>query len=87
MIRILLWPKGLAEVVELDGMHTALIATVSTLPGSTIRGTIEGGTQNYIVKVRGCRKQDDTTDENPRFRIEGRFVNLRRAAKARLEKG
>ena len=87
MIRILLKPTGTAEVIELDGMLTALMASVPSPPGSTIRGTIEGGTQSYIVKVRGCRKQDDSTDEDPRFRIEGRFVNLSRAAKTRLERG
>lgn len=84
MLELVLDGGGTAHVEESDAERVVLLATRSSPPGSTLSGR-SGDDPAYQVKVRGCRRIDDT--EPPQFRIEGRWVNLSRAQRARVLEG
>ncbi len=69
-------PDGSAELGETDGERVVLRASRASPPGSTLEARLEGTT--YSVKVRGCRRDGDS------FVIDGRWVNLSRAMRARV---
>lgn len=81
MLELALEGGGTAEVDESDGEHVVLLATRSSPPGSTLTGRA-GDDGRFLVKVRGCRRVAD--QEPTRYRIEGRWVNLSRAQRARV---
>ncbi len=81
MLELTLEGSGSARVEESDGDRVVLLATRSSPPGSTLAGSA-GDDARYLVKVRGCRRIGDTNP--PSFRIEGRWVNLSRAQRARV---
>ena len=72
---------GTADVVETDGDRVVLSSTVAAPPGSSLEGEWTAAGTRVRIKVRGCRREQSTGE---RFRIEGRFVNLGRAQRARL---
>lgn len=69
---------GRARIEASDGERVTLLADAAAPPGATLHGTLAGEAASYRVKVRSCRRDGE------RFRIEGRFVNLSRAARARI---
>jgi len=84
MLELSLDGGGTAHVDQSDGEHVVLLASRPSPPGSTLTGRA-GDDAGYLVKVRGCRRVDDT--EPARFRIDGRWVNLSRAQRARVLQG
>jgi hypothetical protein len=80
VIEFLLAPRGTARVVELSGDFVTLLASESAPPGTPLEATFAG--TSYRIKVRACRRSDE--DAALPFRIEGRFQNLSRVARARL---
>lgn len=71
-----------AEVVSSDG-HWIVLETASPAPvGSTLRATLVGSPNEYLIKVRDCRRWEGGS--HPCFRVEGRLVNLSRAARQQL---
>lgn len=84
MLELSLEGGGTARVEQSDGERVVLLATRSSPPGSTLAGRA-GDDGGYQVKVRGCRRLGDT--EPATFRIEGRWVNLSRAQRARVLQG
>ncbi len=70
---------GEARVLETDGDRIALESTRAFPPGAPLVAHVEGAAETYRVKVRGSRRISDT-----HFRVEGRLVNLSRAARDRL---
>jgi hypothetical protein len=69
------------EIVEADGVQAFVRSSRASPPGSTLEGTAEGTPRPYRVKVRSCRRTDDTALP---FLIEGRFVDLTREQRARI---
>lgn len=69
---------SLAEVVQSDGDKTTIRSPLPSPPGSTVRGTVAGLTNEFQLKVRGCKKNDDA------FVIDGRAQNATRAIRAWL---
>ena len=84
MLELALDGGGTARLEESDGNRVVLLATRASPPGSTLAGRT-GDDAPYLVKVRGCRRIDDA--EPAQFRIEGRWVNLSRAQRARVLEG
>jgi hypothetical protein len=79
MLLELTLPDGArAQILEYDGTRVVLSSTRAMPPGSTLQGSSEG--LDYSVKVRSCRRQPAEAT----FLIEGRFVSLQRAQRARL---
>jgi hypothetical protein len=74
---------GSARLVALEGELVTISSSNAAPPGTPLEASFEDAT--YRIKVRSCRR----TDEDPErpFRIEGRFQNLSREARARLENG
>jgi hypothetical protein len=60
--------------------HTAVFSTISSPPGSTVRGQVEGVASEFQLKVRNCRKVGEL------FLIDGRTQNATRELNAILEK-
>jgi hypothetical protein len=81
MLELSLEGGGTARVEQSDDEHVVLLASRPSPPGSTLTGRA-GDDGGYLVKVRSCRRVDDA--EPARFRIEGRWVNLSRAQRARV---
>ena len=72
---------GTAAVLEVNGEHVVVLASLSSPPGSPLEATLDGATLR--IKVRSCQKVEP--DESGRaFRIEGRFVSLTREQREAL---
>jgi hypothetical protein len=67
-----------ARIESSDGERVTLLSDVAAPPGATLSGALAGEPASYSVKVRSCRRDGGL------FRIEGRFVNLSRAQRARI---
>ena len=72
-----------ARLLSLDGEHIVVVAPEAFPPGSTLRATIAGEPQPYVVKVKNSRRQQD--GDEAVFVVEGRLVNLSRRQRQRLE--
>jgi hypothetical protein len=81
-VRFVLARGGTAELVDTDGNLVTLLSNASAPPGTPLDAELDG--TRYRIKVRSCRKTDEHA-ELP-FRIEGRFQNLTKAARERLER-
>jgi len=68
-----------AAIVENQGDHVTVLASVASPPGSTLLLIHDG--LPIQVKVRGCKRQDDAPLP---FRIEGRLVSLTRVGREQL---
>jgi hypothetical protein len=77
-VHVKLAKGGEADITAASGDRVTLASTIPSPPGSTVDGALDDGTP-IRVKVRGCRKSGE------RFTIEGRFVDLSRALRERLE--
>lgn len=67
---------GEAAIIENQGDHVVLLASVASPPGSTL--SLKRGEIPVLVKVRGCKKLESAELQ---FRIEGRLVSFTRAAR------
>jgi hypothetical protein len=78
----LAWESGgEARLVSLSGDAVALVSTVASPPGSRPVGALVGEPVASVrVKVHGCKALGDGT-----FRIEGRFLDVTREMRGRLE--
>ena len=74
---------GTAWLLDTDGEVASLHSTRATPPGMPLSGTSADG-QKYQLKIRGCRRDGDTDDGAPRYRIDGRWVSLSRAQRLAL---
>jgi hypothetical protein len=70
---------GEAAIVENQGDHVVVHASVASPPGSTLR--MQHGELAVLVKVRGCRR---LAENRLPFRIEGRLVSFTRMARDTL---
>ena len=77
-----LWVRGgEASVVSMTERGIALRSTVPWPPGSRIEGAFIGQPQAAVrLKVHSCRRQPEGD-----FLLEGRPLDLTRAARARLD--
>jgi hypothetical protein len=71
---------GDARLVRTDGDRALVDASRPFPVGSTLVGTETSSDASFRVKVRGCRRTD-----SGRFLVEGRFVNLSRDQRDRLQ--
>jgi len=81
---LLLEAGGTATIASIDGERVVLSSSVSSPPGSTLRGRLAGDDLPIAVKVRSCRRE---SGDPASYTIEGRFVNLSRAQRERLSGG
>lgn len=72
---------GAWEIVESDGANAVARSSKASPPGSTLTGAAANAGRPYRLKVRSCRRVDDS--ELP-FVIEGRLVDVTREQKALL---
>ncbi|HVW25903.1 MAG TPA: hypothetical protein VHC69_11060 [Polyangiaceae bacterium] len=72
---------GAWEIVESDGTNAVVRSSRSSPPGSTLTGTTPAVSRPYRLKVKSCRRVDES--ELP-FVIEGRLVDVTREQKALL---
>jgi hypothetical protein len=72
---------GAWEIVESDGTNAVARSSKASPPGSTLTGTATGASRPYRLKVRSCRRVDES--DLP-FVIEGRLVDITREQKALL---
>lgn len=70
---------GQAAIVDVQGDHVLVRSSVASPPGSTLN--LRRGEIPVLVKVRGCKRLDDS--ELP-FEISGRLVSFTRAAREAL---
>ncbi len=92
LTRLSLPNGGEAGVVETDGARAVLVSSAPFPPGATLLGESDDGLGAYALKVRGCRREPPPTEMGaapqeaapPRFRVEGRWVNLSRPQRERL---
>ena len=70
---------GEAAIVENQGDHVVVHASVASPPGSTLQ--LKHGELSVLVKVRGCKRLGESRLP---FRIEGRLVSFTRAARDAL---
>jgi hypothetical protein len=82
MIEFQLTAGGHASVIETDGQQIALRSNRSAPPGATLDALFDG--LSYKIKVRSCRREPESAES---YRIDGRLVNLARAARERLLAG
>ena len=85
---------GEAEVVETDGARAVLVTSVPYPPGATLVGEGDGQLGACTLKVQRCRREPRSDaplagapapgEPRPRFRVEGRWVNLSRRQRERL---
>lgn len=81
MVTLELVKGGSAVVLETDGDRVVVLSSLPSPPGSTLELMLEG--ERYLVKVRGCKKVEaDAAGRS--FSIDGRWVNLSRAARAKV---
>lgn len=71
---------GDATLVRIEGEAASLISTTPHPPGSRVRGSLQDGT-TIVFKTHASKKRDDG-----RFDLEGRFLDLRREVRERLER-
>lgn len=76
-----------ASVLDSDGRLAVLLSAVPFPPGATLRGTSDDAFGPYLLKVRGCRREPSGDGTAPRYRVEGRWVNLSRPQRERLLDG
>ncbi len=69
---------GEANLVAIDGERVTLEATISSPPGSPLKGKLRGGGLPIRINVHGCRREGEG------FRIEGRVIDLSRELRAAL---
>ena len=82
MIELELTGGGRARLLETDGERIVLLSERSAPPGAMLDALFDG--LGYKIKVRSCRREPD---DEQRYRIEGRLVNLARAAREKLVGG
>jgi hypothetical protein len=70
---------GTARVLETDGDRVTLESTRAFPPGAPLVARAAGTNETYQIKVRGSQRTGEGV-----FKVEGRFVNLSRPARARL---
>ena len=70
---------GEAAIVENQGDHVVVRASLASPPGSTL--SMKHGELTVLVKVRGCKR---LAESQLPFRIEGRLLSLTRAARDAL---
>lgn len=80
-LRLDLEGGGTANIIAIDGERVVLSSSVSSPPGSTLRGRLTGDDASIAVKVRSCRREPG---DSVVYTIDGRFVNLSRALRERL---
>ncbi len=73
------FPGGTAELLESDGERVVLSMQVPSPPGATLQMALVGESLACTVKVLRCRREPSS------FRVEGRFVNLSRALRQRIQ--
>ena len=71
---------GTLTLEALDEQQIAALSTRPSPPGSLLH--IESDAGGFAIKVHSCKK---LPDEDPRFRISGRPVNLSRRVREHLE--
>jgi hypothetical protein len=69
------------EIVESDGTMAVARSSRPSPPGSTLVGTTASTSRPFRLKVRSCRKVDESALP---FVIEGRLVDVTRDMKALL---
>ncbi len=92
LARLSLSSGGEAGVVETDGVRAVLVSSAPFPPGATLLGESDDGLGAYALKVQRCRREPPPTEMEapprdavpPRFRVEGRWVNLSRPQRERL---
>jgi hypothetical protein len=72
-------PEGTALLAESDGDRAILLMDTPVPPGMSLCGTLAGESLACTVKVLRCRREATS------FRVEGRFVNLSRALRQRVQ--
>jgi len=72
---------GAWEILESDGTNAVVRSCRASPPGSTLTGSASGASRPYRLKVRSCRRVDES--DLP-FVIEGRLVDVTREQKALL---
>ena len=78
MTAAIVWNKGgEAASIALDGERVTLASTISSPPGSSLDGVVNGG-ESIRIKVRGCKRDGE------RFRIEARILDVTRQSRERL---
>lgn len=75
---------GQGEIVSTDGKRVVLVSPSSAPPGASLSLALGGMPRPCRVKVSSCKRAVDSRE--PVFRIEGRFVDLTRDERARLER-
>ena len=78
---------GSARLLSFEGENGALELERASPPGSTVELLVAGAPLR--LKVRQCRRVQDGSDDpgKPRFRVDGRWVNLSRAQREHLSAG
>jgi hypothetical protein len=76
--------RGAARIVSTDGKRVVLDCSAPAPPGASLSCAL-GDLPPVRVKVTSCKRTDDGTTTI--FRIEGRFVDLTREQRARLDAG
>jgi hypothetical protein len=79
-LEITLRRGGSARLIVADSEHVSLDAPLASPPGSTLEFVVENSPLG--VKVQSCRKISEL--DPPRYRIEGRWVNLSRPQREAL---
>ncbi len=75
------WTRGgRGSICQSDGKHVAAESDTAAAPGTPLSGVASGGVR-YEIKVRSCKR---ISAEPPRYRIEGRFMNLSAAEREAL---
>ncbi len=76
------WEQGGAATLErLDGDFATFISTTASPPGRPLAALTDDG-ERFQVKVRGCVRLEQADE---RYRIEGKFFNLTRDQRRRLQ--
>jgi hypothetical protein len=70
-----------ALLVAIEGEVATVDTDAASPPGATLELLVLGAPAR--LKVRRCRRLPEAVD-NPRFRIEGRWLSLSRAQRAHL---
>jgi hypothetical protein len=83
MSLVLDFGPGSAIVAGSDGDRVELVMDAAAPPGMSLRGTLRGEAIGCTIKVLRCRREADSPV--PRFRVEGRFVDLPRAQRQRVQ--
>lgn len=73
-----------AAIVQSDGERATLSCPRPFPPGSTLEGSAVDGSGVYRIKVRLCRRSRASEAIDAVYEIEGRFIGLTRAQRARV---